>query len=105
MLGFISKYRNYLIDDKPLERTNKDGTVFEEEHYVFAFDNGRGASIIRSPYTYGGPDNFELAVLRDPKSGENHIDYETPITDDVLGDLTDEEVTSTLTKIKDLPLI
>ena len=45
------------------------------------FDNGYGASVIKSPYSYGGnQDLYELAVIKD-----DAICYDTPITDDVLG--------------------
>ncbi|WP_279018525.1 hypothetical protein [Megasphaera elsdenii] len=38
-----------------------DGT----EHYEFHFKNGYVASVIRGPYSYGGPQGlYELAVLR-----------------------------------------
>ena len=48
--------------------------------------NGWGASVIRGPYTYGGREGlWELAVTDDQR-----IRYDTPITDDVLGWLTEE---------------
>lgn len=107
MLKFVSKYRNYLKHDKPIERVNySDGNAFTEEHYVFFFDNRRGASVIRSPFTIGGPELFELAVLYgNEDGGEIIIDYSTPITNDVVGNLTEDEVTNLLTRIKDLPFV
>jgi len=67
--------------------------------YVFEFENGYSASVIRGPYTYGGPSGlWELAVLN-----KNGIDYSTPITDDVEGHLTDADVESLLTRIETLP--
>ena len=62
------------------------------------FDNGYGASIIRSPYSYGGnQDLYELAVIKD-----NAICYDTPITDDVIGYLTEDDVTKYLGQIQEL---
>jgi len=62
------------------------------------FDNGYGASVIRSPYSYGGnQDLYELAVIKD-----NAIRYDTPITDDVIGYLTEDEVTKYLGQIQNL---
>jgi len=62
------------------------------------FDNGYGASVIRSPYSYGGNrDLYELAVTKD-----NNLCYDTPITDDVLGYLTEDDVTKYLGQIQNL---
>jgi len=62
------------------------------------FDNGYGASVIRSLYSYGGnQDLYELAVIKD-----NAIRYDTPITDDVIGYLTEDEVTKYLGQIQNL---
>jgi hypothetical protein len=62
------------------------------------FDNGYGASVVKSPYTYGGDKGlYELAVFKD---GE--ITYATPITDDVIGYLRPEDVTDVMTKIQQL---
>jgi len=62
------------------------------------FENGYGASVVKSPYTYGGDRGlYELAVFKD---GE--ITYATPITDDVIGYLRPEDVTDVMTKIQQL---
>ena len=61
------------------------------------FDNGYGVSVIE--HGYGGDVGLkELAVLH---SGE--ICYDTPITDDVLGYLTDTEVMEIIEQVKQLP--
>lgn len=66
---------------------------------IWTFANGYGASVIRGPYSYGGPDGlYELAVLRDGR-----VCCTTPLTDDVLGYLTEDEVTDALAKIAALP--
>ena len=63
------------------------------------FDNGYGASVVRHEYSYGGKDGlYELAVL----SNEGELTYDTPITNDVLGYLTDKDVTEVLIKIQQL---
>jgi hypothetical protein len=62
------------------------------------FGNGYGASVIKSPYSYGGnQDLYELAVIKD-----NAIRYDTPITDDVIGYLTEDDVTKYLSQIQNL---
>ena len=62
------------------------------------FENGYGASVVKTDYTYGGDKGlYELAVFKD---GE--ICYDTPITDDVIGYLRPEDVTDVMTKIQQL---
>ena len=64
-----------------------------------SFPNGYSASVIRGNYTYGGPQGlYELAVLYD---GE--IVYDTPVTNDVIGHLTEGDVTERLNEIASLP--
>ena len=66
---------------------------------IVQYSNGYGASIVQGPHTYGGKDDlYELAVLG--KDGE--ITYDTPITNDVLGYLSEAEVEKTLLNIKNL---
>ena len=68
----------------------------------FKFDNGFGASVIKHEFSYGFEDDlFELAVLE--WTGEYHgITYDTPITDNVIGYLTNDEVMNYLYQIKNL---
>lgn len=62
------------------------------------FRNGYGASVLFGRDFYSdGITTYELAVLKD-----GDICYDTPITDDVLGYLTEKEVTETLIKIQNL---
>jgi hypothetical protein len=63
------------------------------------FDNGYGASVVKSTYSYGGSNGFyELAVTADGR-----LCYDTPITDDVVGYLTPGDVTELLGRIAELP--
>ena len=63
------------------------------------FDNGYGASVVKTPHTYGGDKGlYELAVL----DSNGSLTYATPITDDVIGYLRPEDVTDVLTKIQQL---
>jgi hypothetical protein len=66
---------------------------------VISFDNGYGASIVQTDYSYGGRLGlYELAVL----DKDGHITYNTPITEDVIGYLNHEKVTEKLIEIQDL---
>jgi len=63
------------------------------------FPNGYTASVIRSEHSYGGDDGlYELAILRD-----GNLDYDTPITDDVLGHQTEADIDQLLGDILSLP--
>jgi hypothetical protein len=63
------------------------------------FDNGYGASVVQGPHTYGGEDGlYELAVL----DNNGDLTYDTPITSDVEGYLSEAQVTDLLIKIQQL---
>lgn len=69
------------------------------EFNTFKFKNGYGANVSRTPTTYGSCDGlWELAVLKNGR-----INYKTPITDDVIGWLSEDEVAELLAKIENLP--
>ena len=63
------------------------------------FDNGYGATVVQGPHSYGGADGlYELAVV-----GKNdEICYDTPVTGDVEGYLSEAQVTDLLIKIQQL---
>ena len=63
------------------------------------FDNGYGATVVQGPHSYGGADGlYELAVI-----GKNdEICYDTPVTGDVEGYLSEAQVTDLLIKIQQL---
>lgn len=66
--------------------------------YLFSFQNGYGASVIKNSFSYGHKnDKWELAVLKN-----SSLCYSTPITDDVIGHLEDKEVEKLLIKIQKL---
>lgn len=85
----------------------------DEIHYLFKFDNGYGASVIKiKDDSYGNDDDlWELAIIRwrgDWDPGKFDIVYMNEITGneddywDVYRYLTDEEVRDLLKKIKEL---
>jgi len=63
------------------------------------FENGFGASIVRSSSSYGGKNGFyEIAVL----DTDGDLTYDTGVTDYVVGHLTPEEVTKVMKQIQAL---
>jgi len=57
---------------------------------IIRFNNGYGASIVNHSFSYG----TEMAVIQFTDSDINNFTlcYDTPITDDVLGHLSEEDV-------------
>lgn len=71
-----------------------------EFHETVTFPNGRGVSIIRNQWSYGGSRGlFELAVL--DRKGD--VDFSTPVTPDVLGHLDIPGVLQAMKAVADLP--
>lgn len=72
----------------------KDGKIAQ-----VSFNNGYGASIITGNLFYTSENApYELGVLKD-----GSLTYDTPITDDVLGYLTADDVDRILSEIEALP--
>jgi len=72
---------------------------------LYRFDNNLGASVVRHNFSYGNEQgNWELAVIEFHGEADDDwtITYDTPITNDVLGNLTEAEVNETLEQIKSL---
>jgi hypothetical protein len=68
------------------------------EQWLFKFDNGYGASVLTGGIGYCNDEQpYELAVLH-----HDELCYDTPITDDVIGYLTSDEVFDLLDKIEQL---
>ena len=97
------------LPDPTIDTTTFDGlrfgpspnAAFGGERAVVYFANGYGASVVRGRLTYGGKDGlYELAVI---ERETERLVYTTPITDDVLGHLSPEDVTRTLGEIAALP--
>ncbi len=87
------KFTDLNFNDHP----NWDGV--QAKHF---FDNGYGVSVIKSSNSYGGSlDLYELAVLKGVED-DWKICYDTVITDDVLGHLSEEEVEVLLYEVENL---
>ena len=88
------KFKGNLVDQR-----KRDGVPYQA---TYRFDNGFGASVIRGPRTYGGPEGlFELGVI-EWHGNVWDLTYDTPITDDVLGWLTEDDVDNALLEISRL---
>lgn len=93
-------HMQYLI----LARRIHGGATLQE---LYKFPNRYGASVIKGPYSYGGPEGLcELAVVKynnpeDPTSF--NLCYATPVAEDVVGHLTRKEVREYLKQIFELP--
>jgi len=90
----IQGFEQNLIEKKP---------IWDGRQYLFRFDNGYGAAVVKHHGSYGSYDDlWELAVLHFDENGKWHLVYDTPITDDVEGFLDDEDVRNLLNQIRDL---
>lgn len=88
---FNKQYKTF--NDLVLE---EEGGILRSQIY---FENGYGASVVMGPYTYGGKEGlYELDVL----DSNGDLTYETPITDDVIGYLNEDDVTEVLKQIQEL---
>jgi hypothetical protein len=67
--------------------------------HVYRFGNDFGASVVRHSFSYGHHAGlWELAVLRFEGS-DWHLTYDTDITDDVIGHLSESDVAELLDRI------
>lgn len=65
-------------------------------HARHTFPNGYGISVVRTTASLGGRDGlYEVAVLKN-----NSICYDTPITNDILGYQTEEDINNIINKIE-----
>ena len=79
--------------------TYDGGTLPKGKGSRIHFDNGYGASVVSHSFSYGGALGlYEIAVLR----GDDIV-YDTPITSDVVGFLSEDDVTEVLKQIQQLP--
>ena len=75
----------------------------EELLYIFKFENGYGASVIKNIGSYGSiEDLFELAVIKFSDDYSWELCYDTEIMYDVIGLLNNDDVLELLERIKNL---
>lgn len=83
----------YLVRNIP-----RDGGVQK----LYRFDNGYGASVLQCSYSYGYEDDlWEMSVIK--WDGDVFdMTFDTPIADDVLGYLDEDDVNEVLAQIEEL---
>ena len=75
-------------------------TSDNEYQYIFKFNNGYGASVIKNAGSYGHHDGlWEMALIRFDENDNWELTYEHDFVDDVKGFLKNEEVNDLLEKI------
>lgn len=79
----------------------KSREVHNGIQYIHFFPNGYGVSIVRHDLSYSSKNTWELAVLVGSEAGWD-LCYTTPITSDVLSELTDSKVNETCIAISNL---
>ena len=92
------KFEKYLY-----EATKETLSHKENYQYIFKFDNGYGASVIKNSVSHGhAQDLFELVVIKFTDEFTWNFCYTTKITDAVLGYLENDDVLGLLERIKNL---
>jgi len=67
------------------------------KHAVMEFENGYSVSVIfGDQFCSNGIDTYEVAIIKD-----NHVCYDTPLTDNVLAYQTEDEVTEIMRKVQE----
>ena len=81
-----------------------EGTLFNGVQRLYRFVNGYGASVVRHFGSYGGSKGlWEVAVIVwNPVNNDWDLCYSTPITNDVIGYLKEDQVNAILSFIEKL---
>lgn len=95
------KYKEYYRPPKPLKKGQFGWS--DKQQWIFKFENNYGASVVKHWGSFGWDDDlFELAVIKYIDKDKWHLCYDTQITHDVIGYLTNDEILELLEKIKGL---
>ena len=82
-----------------LKGYKKKVKIHDGHGYIYEFDNGFGASVVKHSGSYGKDRGlYEIAV----QDSDGDLCYSTPITDDVIGYANEDKVLDTLHRIKSL---
>lgn len=81
----------------------KERELLNGEQKIYKFKNGYGASVIKNSMSYGNEVGlWELAVVTFDNDNNFKLCYDTEITDDVIGYLTESQVDDLLERIESL---
>jgi hypothetical protein len=96
----MERYKIPKIEIPFEEFTEHTNSFFQYPRHEYHFANGYGASVIHNKYSYG----LELAVVKyNKESGLWDLDYDSGITDDVIGYINGkEELEEILIRISNL---
>jgi len=90
------------FNDLNFERQTVSGGYYPAISGKIMLDNGYGISVVQGEHTYGGKKGFyEIAVLDE----EGKLCYTSEITNDVIGFLTELEVSDYMIRIQKLKKI
>lgn len=85
---------------KDLEFVNHDDDFTIGIRARMFFPNGYGISVIKNNRSYGGKDGlYEVGVL----DNKGDLCYDTPVTDDVIGWLSEDDVSRVMREVQELP--
>ena len=86
------------FDDLNFEQIN-DAPFMVGKKARMSFDNGYGVSVVSHTYSYGGKKGlYEVAVL----GSDGDLTYETPVTNDVIGYLSEKSVSEVMKQVQEL---
>ena len=86
------------FDDLNFEQIN-DSPFMVGKKARMSFDNGYGVSVVSHTYSYGGKRGlYEVAVL----GSDGDLTYDTPVTNDVIGYLSEKGVSDVMKKVQEL---
>ncbi len=86
------------FDDLNFEQIN-DTPFMVGKKARMSFDNGYGVSVVSHTYSYGGKRGlYEVAVL----GSDGDLTYDTPVTNDVIGYLSEKGVSDVMKKVQEL---
>lgn len=104
--GILPTHSQHVVSEPPLPGLPRS-------QWLYRFQNGYGASVIRGAGSYGGPEGlFEVAVIRYTGSGAEDFDVlpslpHAPWLSDLAGDVhgwcSEEDVAALITRIAAIP--